>query len=72
MTKRRSPESIPEIDAEIADLESQLKEAKARYEIELAKVAELTERVVEDMKRQLGEHYIELMLTEMEPGERRH
>lgn len=66
MAERKSPESEEDLDAEIADLERQLKDAQARYEVELAKVMELTDRVVEDMKRQLGEQYVELMLAECE------
>jgi hypothetical protein len=68
MTERKSPESVEEIDAEIADLERQLEDAKAKYEVELAKAMELTDRVVEDMKRQLGDQYVELMLAEPEGG----
>jgi len=68
MAERKSPKSVEDLDgdldAEIADLERQMKDAQARYEVELAKAMELTDRIVEDMKRQLGEQYVELMLAE--------
>jgi hypothetical protein len=72
MNKFESSDSTAALDAEIAELERLLEKAKARYEVELAKAAELTQRVVEDMKRQLGEQYVELLLSEMEPGGRHH
>ena len=48
-------DEIDEIEKEIADLERQLKEARARCEIEDAKAMELCDRVMEDVKKQLGE-----------------
>lgn len=75
MTKRKSPRSLRKIDADIADLERKLEDARARYEIELAKASELTDRVMEDVKRQLGEdseEYRAFLLAGMETMGGRH
>jgi hypothetical protein len=55
VNKPKLSPSIEEMDEEIADLKRQLKEARARLEIEEAKAMELCDRVMEDVKRQLGE-----------------
>lgn len=67
MTKSNVPRSIEEMDEEIADLERQMEEARARLEIEEAKAMELCDRVMEDVKRQLGEDS-ELYLTMLFAG----
>jgi 3-methyladenine DNA glycosylase AlkD len=67
MNKPDVPRSIEEMDEEIADLERQMKEARARLEIEEAKAMELCDRVMEDVKRQLGEDS-ELYLTMLFAG----
>jgi hypothetical protein len=67
MKKPDSPRSIEELDAQIAQLERQLEEARARCAIEDAKATELCDRVMEDVKRQLGEDS-ELYLTMLFAG----
>ena len=67
MNKPDVPQSIEEMDEEIADLERKLKDARARLEIEDAKAMELCDQVMEDVKRQLGEDS-ELYLTMLFAG----
>lgn len=66
MSKPDIPRTIEEMDEEIADLERQLKEARARLEIEDAKAMKLCDEVMEDVKRQLGEDselYLEMLFA---------
>jgi len=67
MNKPHSPPSLENLDAELVELERQLEEARARYQLELAKVMELCDRVMEDVKRQCGEDS-ELYLTMLFAG----
>jgi 3-methyladenine DNA glycosylase AlkD len=69
MSKPNVLRKIEEMDDEVADLERQLKEARARLEIEDAKAMELCDQVMEDVKRQLGEDselYLEMLFAGLE------
>lgn len=67
MNEPDSPYSLERLDAELEDLERQLEEARARYKIEEAKAMESCDRLMEDVKRQLGEDS-ELYLTMLFAG----
>jgi hypothetical protein len=82
MTKEKPLRSVAELDKEaaeldeeIADLERHTDEVRARHEVEAAKANELCDRVMEDVKKQLGEDselYLTMLFAGMETPGRPH